>query len=267
MPPGQTLIIRKLEPPLKRLKELAWDACIWTWGGCMSLGKRTALGALAMLSAWVLVRGMLPWLWGWQWDPLGYDAFVRILDTVAWPAAVLCIVLLFRNELSGLIGRIREVSFGGLSLRLAPAVKHWAMHLKEQAVKGEKRDQQPTSRADETWQFLVNRTAQRSPTEAVLEAFARIQQALESTNVHLLQDDREPRWQRYASVLWSTGRLRGELARLIGVLSEMRDDVANLRQVPTAEQARDYVEAARAVTESIEIAVKAMSEEGQTPGT
>lgn len=159
-----------------------------------------------------------------------------LVDSLAWPAVVLVLILVFRTELPSLLSRLLARPKG--SLRAGPVELNWEQYtIEEQArIASEMPSEQPAS----TQRERLSPLADDDPQRAILAAHARVEEAL----VERLKQEGEQEPERRAPTL---SALSG-LAAAKGILS--------------AEQLRSI----EGLTVLRNLAVHESSSRGLTPG-
>lgn len=176
------------------------------------------------------------------------DFIAALVQALAWPIAVLLIVLIFRKKISELLSE-RMTRF-----KAGPLEVEWARQISETQAELEEAGATPpvtNSPMDPTMRDL----AERSPAAAIVEAFGHIELALRHIARSWLPEEDTDRLGglRLARLLEQHGALTEEIVRAVEGLTVLRNLSAHGRASDlTAERAVDYLALAQAVLFAID---------------
>ena len=177
----------------------------------------------------------------------GLEFAASLVDSLAWPAAVVVIVLLFRGRLTNLLsGPVRRLKAGPAGVE----IEYWEQTLAaaQQEIQGSPElTAAPTTGAGGELVDELERLIDVSPEAAVMEGFARVERELRMV-VGDQADTRSRGARALARAARQSGRISEETASAIDGLSVLRDLAAHGQAGSVgSDRARDYLALADAV--------------------
>lgn len=176
------------------------------------------------------------------------DFIAALVQALAWPVAVLLIVLIFRKKITELLSE-RMTRF-----KAGPLEVEWARQISETQAELEEAGATPPVTSD-LMDPTMRDLAQRSPSAAIVEAFAQIESALRRVAKSWLpeEDTDRPGGLRLARLLERRGALPEETVRAVEGLTVLRNLSAHGRAGDlTVERAVEYLALAQAVIFAID---------------
>lgn len=176
---------------------------------------------------------------------------VHIIDSIAWPAAVIWLGYLFRSDLRKLLGRVTSLKYKDVE---ASFEKELAA-AEEEARKALPKKEKPLSLADEEpvypppyderYERLL-RIADESPRAALLEAWVEVEASLsEAAERNGIQNTRRISPRKVVLELINTGGYAKTLLPFFEDLRGLRNEAAHAPHfVPTSKQTRRYLQMA-----------------------
>ncbi len=178
------------------------------------------------------------------------DSFVKLIDALAWPTAVIWLGYIFRSEIRNLLGRVSELKYKDLEAKfekeLATAEAQAKVAIpKERAVSVIDEEPVYPSPYDEKYEQLL-RIADESPRAALLEAWIEVETSLaEAIENQGLGHGRRIMPRKAVIELINTGRYAKTVLPLFEDLRRLRNEAAHAPQfVPNKQQTRRYLQLA-----------------------
>jgi uncharacterized protein YutE (UPF0331/DUF86 family) len=170
--------------------------------------------------------------------PLDWRTFIaNIIDSLAWPAVVLFLVLLLRNQLAGLISRLLSLKWGGVEVSFKEILEE-AREITEEIREEAPPKVAPPQPEDDTLMHL----ARTHPRLAVLDAYSLIEQVIKA-NADKLPHRKGTK--TYMSLLRRKGLLNDDAYLLFDKLRQIRNAVVHGYPSITEDEAAEYVGQAR----------------------
>jgi hypothetical protein len=179
-----------------------------------------------------------------QLATLDWLAFISTLvDSLAWPAVIIAVVLAFKQPLSRLIPNLRELQYKDLRVDFGKRLEQIEAEadraqLPEQAEVAE--TTQATDAYPRTFQDYVARIAETSPRAAIAEAWRFVETAL----LQVAEEQDLPQPYSAAAIehfLRRHGRIPPATANLLRELRQLRNGAVHAGDFGlTSEQAREY---------------------------
>lgn len=179
----------------------------------------------------------------------------KLIDSLAWPLVALVFGLIFRKKLLDMIPAIRKIKAGPLEAEFELSAKEIRIDAAEVAIKSKAtKVGGPETQREEGRKEIVESllSARNDPAGIILEGWSRVDGELFRLG-HKLGDIVDPLTSTtkvYESVM-SSGVLSFETSRLIRELRDLRNKVAHVKVIPTADAAQDYIVAADQVIKLI----------------
>jgi len=148
-------------------------------------------------------------------DCLEFSA--NVIRSLAWPTAVIGVILIFRKEISSLVDRLRKVGLLGIKGEFAEGVKEGREPARKITISGAKPKIEPPLTSD-------------LPNEDVIAAFEEIEETLEDIRPRL--DKNLPTYRSIVERLERDGHIKTEALQLFNSLREVR----NIAQTAGSEQ-------------------------------
>jgi hypothetical protein len=163
-------------------------------------------------------------------DCLEFSA--NVIRSLAWPTAVIGVILVFRKEISSLGDRLRKVGLFGIKGEFAEGVKEGRGPARKITISGAKPKIEPPLTSD-------------LPNEDVIAAFEKIEETLEK--IRPLVDENLPTYRSIVERLERESYIETEASQLFNSLREARNAAAQTAgsvQISTAD-AREYQQQAK----------------------
>jgi hypothetical protein len=179
---------------------------------------------------------------------MSVEALVRLIEAIAWPAAVIWLGYLFRTEIRSLFGRVSQLKYKDLEAKfereIAEAEKEVRALTSERGVLADQEPVYPKPYDEKHSQLL--RIAEESPRAALIEAWIEVEMSLSEAAVHfgLPSSPRAPHTKLIHQLI-EKGHLAKTVLPLFDSLRNMRNEAVHTRDfVPGKEIVRRYLEIA-----------------------
>jgi hypothetical protein len=156
---------------------------------------------------------------------MGWKAFLAsIIGSVAWPTAMVIVVLIFRVQLRQLITHVRKIGAGGVNVELAEQVER----VRDQAelVEAEQETLPPDVVALDP---AILQLAQKYPEAAVLQAYKELENLLLQIRARLPDNRPHRTLNEVLKYLNDKGYVSGSVLSLFKTLRDARNSVAHAR--------------------------------------
>jgi len=181
--------------------------------------------------------------------PLGVTAhdIAEILGAIAWPVAVVAVVVMLRPALLDILRHLQRLRFRGLEAVFGEELAHVREIAEQAELVGVPLDQGLTDEQSEKFMRL----AQISPRSAVIEAWGALEADARAI-VQRLHPRRPLTSAVIAETLADTGVLDPEGAKAYYLLWSLRNQAAHEQQLPiTTDEAIEYANLTRGLAHSL----------------
>jgi hypothetical protein len=177
-----------------------------------------------------------------------------LVASLAWPAAIAAIVLIFRSELTRILQRLAHLKYRDLELEFEK-VRQQAEELHEELPREEPTSRDPVvlSLEDQIWEAV-----ERAPSAAILLAWSVLESAIASAVMRLAISPEPPSFRspmHNIEMLSKYAALPDQYAHLLNGMRALRNNVAHHRDSTssiTQEQARNYAKIAIDMVQHLE---------------
>ncbi len=168
-----------------------------------------------------------------------------VVGSLAWPLAVVTILIIFRTQVGRLISQIRKVGAGPVNVELAEQVEE----VKEQAKRVEAETKGPPADVI-TLDPAVLQLVQKFPEAAVLQEYKELESVLLQIRSRLPDDKPHRNLNEVLSYLNNAGLISGSVVGLFNTIRSARNAVAHTKdEKMTAGEAIELVRETRMLIE------------------
>lgn len=177
------------------------------------------------------------------------DAITSLVDSLAWPLAIVWLGYVFRSEIRALLGRVSQLKYKDLEAQFEKELSAVEADAREALPVTQQRaldDEAPTYPPpyDERYSQLL-RIAEASPRAALLEAWfeveAAVAEAAERFQIPVFKGYRPSR--KNVIDLIKTGRYDKSVLQVFEDMRQLRNEAAHVPEFqPTGRQIRRYIE-------------------------
>ncbi|MFI5886463.1 hypothetical protein [Streptomyces sp. NPDC051554] len=174
------------------------------------------------------------------------------LKVLVWPAVVLAVAYGFREELRGLLRRMKVLSAAGVDAEFSEVVEQVSVDVGEAVAQSEPQAIEPSALTNETAERSERRTRLAvpfiDPTAALLEAWNQVR----STLARMILDNSS--YGRIGErilnrLLWSERFFPREIAQSLRGQQAIANEVRTGKHIPTTQAAEDYIASCEAMVD------------------
>lgn len=177
------------------------------------------------------------------------EYFVRVIDAIAWPSAIVWLGYLFRREVRQLLGRMSTLKYKDMEAKFEKELLKAETEAKKITTNGGKTWEETTARAVTTQFEQFQRIAEVSPRAAILESWLDVEVAIMAAAEKAGLEVKVPvNTNQLAMYLFSMEVINNEVVPVYQSLKNMRNQAAHMADFTLSyEEAIKYLDLALGV--------------------